>query len=230
MSLSCADQSEVQISVLAADLIRVRVSYQKPMAGPDHSWAIAKTTWEPTLWTLRDEPPVALHLVTDELEVVVNRQPLLIEFRDRRTGRLINADQRPMAFDPKSGIVAAAKRLGVDEHFYGLGEKAARLDKRRDQFTMWTSDTPGYVEGTDPLYQSIPFYIGWESGAAYGVFFDNSYRTRLASRPLLPRGIHTTLFWRRRRNELLFFLGTFDEEGAQPLRCSHRSHVPLPPQ
>ena len=42
---------------------------------------------------------------------------------------------------------------------------------------MWNSDTFGYQEGTDPVYQSIPFYIGWQHGAAYAIFFDNSYRT-----------------------------------------------------
>ena len=42
---------------------------------------------------------------------------------------------------------------------------------------MWNSDTPAYKEGTDPIYQSIPFYLGWQDGAAYGIFFDNSYRT-----------------------------------------------------
>src|SRR5262245_44313932 len=62
-----------------------------------------------------------------------------------------------MMFDPKTTRIAAAKKLGFDEHFYGLGEKAARLDKRRGHFTMWNSDTFAYEEGTDPIYQSIPF-------------------------------------------------------------------------
>ena len=83
-----------------------------------------------------------------------------------------------MMFDPKAGtFVAAAKKLGFDEHFYGLGEKAARLDKRRSSFVNWNSDTPGYVEGKDPIYQTIPFYIGLRGGIAYGIFFDNSYRS-----------------------------------------------------
>src|SRR5207248_7089567 len=65
---------------------------------------------------------------------------------------------RSMQFDPAAGMfVAAAKRLGFDEHFYGLGEKAARLDKRRGFFVNWNSDTPGYTEGRDPIYQTIPF-------------------------------------------------------------------------
>ena len=81
-------------------------------------------------------------------------------------------------FDPRTTRIAAAKKLGFDQHFYGLGEKAARLDKRRGHFTMWNADTPGYGEGTDPIYQSIPFYLGWRNGETYGVFFDNSYRTQ----------------------------------------------------
>ena len=83
-----------------------------------------------------------------------------------------------MLFDPKAGsFVAASKKLGFDEHFYGLGEKAARLDKRRSSFINWNSDTPGYSEGKDPIYQTIPFYIGLQRGVAYGIFFDNSYRS-----------------------------------------------------
>jgi alpha-glucosidase len=174
--LNCSDNSHVQISVLASDLIRVRASYGKPLPQRDHSWAIAKTDWGSTRWKV-DERSDLILLTTDELEVAVRRSPLLIQFRDAKTGKTINADARPMMFDPETGTVAAAKRLGFEEHFYGLGEKAARLDKRRGHFTMWNSDTPGYKEGTDPIYQSIPFYVGWQNGDAYGIFFDNSYRT-----------------------------------------------------
>ena len=70
---------------------------------------------------------------------------------------------------------ALPQRLRDDEHVYGLGEKAARLDKRRSAFVNWNSDTPGYVEGRDPIYQTVPFYIGLQRDAAYGLFFDNSY-------------------------------------------------------
>jgi alpha-glucosidase len=173
---TCSDGSQLQISVLAADLVRIRASFRKPLPQRDHSWAIDKTDWAKVGWTINEESS-SIVIKTSELEIVVQRSPLLIEFRDARSGKTINSDQRPMMFDPNGATVAAAKRLGFDEHFYGLGEKAARLDKRRGQFTMWNSDTPGYREGTDPIYQSIPFYIGWQNGEAYGIFFDNSYRT-----------------------------------------------------
>ena len=174
--LACADGASVQVSVLAADLVRVRTLFRGQSAPTDHSWAIARTDWELVPWQMR-ESPEEIALATAELEIVVRRSPLLVEFRDAGTHRRINADERPMARDPNTGRIAAAKRLGFDEHFYGLGEKAARLDKRRGKFVMWNSDTPGYTEGTDPIYQSIPFYVGWEDGRAYGLFYDNSHRT-----------------------------------------------------
>ena len=57
------------------------------------------------------------------------------------TGRL-----KDMMFDSKAGMfVAASKKLGFNEHFYGLGKKP-RLDKRRSSFVNWNSDTPGYTK------------------------------------------------------------------------------------
>jgi alpha-glucosidase len=184
----CQDNSQVQVTILAADLVRVRASFAKPIPSRDHSWAIAKTEWATPRWSLSENADSVL-ITTDGLEVVVQRSPLLIEFRDAKTHAIINADEQPMAYDPKALLkdlmfdpqagrfVAAAKKLGFDEHFYGLGEKAARLDKRRSSFVNWNSDTPGYTEGKDPIYQTVPFYIGLQNGNAYGIFFDNSYRS-----------------------------------------------------
>jgi alpha-glucosidase len=173
---NCRDNSQIQITILAPDLVRVRASFKKPLPSRDHSWAVAKVDWAPTPWQLKEETD-SFVINTGELQVVIGRASPLIEFRDAKTGRAVNTDARPMAFDPKGTAVAATKKLGFDEHFYGLGEKAARLDKRRGQFTMWNSNIPGYAEGTDPIYQSIPFYIGLEDATAYGIFFDNSYAT-----------------------------------------------------
>ena len=188
ISFVCSDNSQVRLTILAPDLIRVRAAFGKPIPAKDHSWAIAKDDWTTPRWNI-SETTSAVTVSTDEVEVVVSRSPLLIEFRDARTHQLINADERPMAhdakgqlagmmFDPKAGtFIAVSKKLGFDEHFYGLGEKAARLDKRRGFFVNWNSDTPGYTEGRDPIYQTIPFYLALQRGVAYGIFFDNSYRS-----------------------------------------------------
>lgn len=188
VTLHCQDNSQVRLTILAPDLIRVRAAFAKPIPTRDHSWAIAKENWDTPRWNLT-ETSDSITITTDEIEVVVRRSPLLIEFRDARTRQVLNADERPMSydakgqlagmmFDPKAGtFVAAAKKLHFDEHFYGLGEKAARLDKRRGYFVNWNSDTPGYTEGKDPIYQTVPFYIGLRRGVAYGIFFDNSYKS-----------------------------------------------------
>ena len=173
----CVDGSQVSITILAADVARVRASFRKPLPARDHSWAIAKTTWAPTRWIIAEQPAF-FRITTGEMEIYITRSPLLIEFRDARTNHVINADAQPMMFDPKGEAVAAAKKLGFDERFYGLGEKAAHLDKRRGRFVNWNSDTPAYKEGTDPIYQTIPFYIGLLEKRAYGIFFDNSYRSQ----------------------------------------------------
>ncbi|HKS40644.1 MAG TPA: hypothetical protein VJX74_08495, partial [Blastocatellia bacterium] len=176
VTFTCKDYSQVRIHILAPDLVRVRVAFRKGLPERDHSWAIAKTSWDTPRWGLAEEADYVV-ITTDELEIAVRRSSLLIEFRDVKTHEVINADARPMMFNPKGENIAAAKKLGFDERFYGLGEKAARLDKRRGQFVNWNSDTPGYREGTDPIYQTIPFYIGLEKAKAYGIFFDNSYRS-----------------------------------------------------
>src|SRR5438874_928030 len=79
-------------------------------------------------------------------------------------------------------MTRAYKRLRVDEHVYGLGEKNGLLDKRGRQqggysYTMWNSDTFGYGADTDPIYVSVPFAIVMRAGRAHGLFLDNTSRT-----------------------------------------------------
>jgi len=188
LKINCSDNSQVQVTVLVPDLIRVRAVFTKSLPSLDHSWAIAKMDWPRTDWHISETADQIL-LTTSALRLVIRRSPLLFEFQDAKTGEVINADEQPLAydgrgllkammFDPDAGrFVAASKKLGFDEHFYGLGEKAARLDKRRGSFVNWNSDTPGYTEGKDPIYQTVPFYLGLQKGKAYGIFFDNSYRS-----------------------------------------------------
>ena len=56
---------------------------------------LANTTLEP------QETSDSITITTDEVEVVIRRSPLLIEFRDARTRQLLNADERPMSYDAK---------------------------------------------------------------------------------------------------------------------------------
>jgi hypothetical protein len=98
VTLHCRDNSQVRLTILASDLVRVRASFTKPIPARDHSWAIAKENWQTPRWNL-NETPDSITITTGELEVVVRRSPLLVEFRDARTHQLLNADERPMSHD-----------------------------------------------------------------------------------------------------------------------------------
>ena len=228
VTVTCRDRSQVRFYVLAPDLIRVRAAFRQALPARDHSWAIAKTGWDVPKWNVREEPGDLL-ITTDELEVVVHRSPFLVEFRDAQTHRSINADAEPMLWDSHThgGAVAAVKKLGFDEHFYGLGEKAAHLDKRRGQFTMWNSDTPAYKEGTDPIYQDIPFYIGLQHGQAYGIFFDNSYRTHFDLGSESPDRV---AFWAEGGEMNYYFFWGPSMKKILGRYADLTGHMPLPPE
>src|SRR5215213_1360239 len=91
VTLTCQDNSQVQLTILAPDLIRVRASFTKPISAKDHSWAIDKHDWSTPRWNL-NESTGEITITTDELEVTIQRSPLLISFRDARTHQLLNAD------------------------------------------------------------------------------------------------------------------------------------------
>jgi len=111
----------------------------------------------------------------------VSKRPCRVSFYDSG-GRLLCSDYEPlgMGWAPsrwRGHRVKCWKRLSMDDHFYGLGEKALPLDRRRARVVMWNTDAPGYDLGTDPLYMSVPFLICLRRGVAYGIFFDNTYRS-----------------------------------------------------
>src|SRR4029453_9899579 len=101
--LTCSDNSQVQLTILAPDLIRIRAAFTQSIPTKDHSWAIAKTKWDTPRWSV-SEKPNAVAITTDELEVTIRRSPLLIEFRDAKSKAMINADERPMAYDARGSL------------------------------------------------------------------------------------------------------------------------------
>lgn len=115
-------------------------------------------------------------ITTQELVVRVGKSPCRVSIYDREMN-LLNEDEKSFGVAFDADEVRCFKTLFKDELFYGLGEKTGNLKKNGEQFTMWNSDTPDYTEKQDPLYQSIPFFIGIRNQKAYGIFFDNTYRS-----------------------------------------------------
>jgi alpha-glucosidase len=73
--------------------------------------------------------------------------------------------------------VTTYKKLQVGERFIGLGEKTGPLDRKGHGYENYNTDNFAYTPNGDPLYSSIPFYIGVHHNLAYGIFFDNTYKS-----------------------------------------------------
>lgn len=168
------DHAVVSLTVLAPDLIRVRMA-ARPRFGPDSSWAVAKRNW-PAVRVNFSGMGGYRSIRTASLQARVQLSPFRIAFYDP-SGRLIakDADAEGMASD--GAYVRCSKWMPLDEHYFGLGEKSGPLDKRGHAYVMWNTDAFGWDAATDPLYEDVPFFIGLRQGKAYGIFFDNTYRS-----------------------------------------------------
>ncbi len=60
---------------------------------------------------------------------------------------------------------------------FGLGDRAAPIDRRGGSFTLWNTDAYGFEDGSDPLYKAIPFLLGLRGGHAHGLLLNNTWRT-----------------------------------------------------
>lgn len=167
-------QNSVTLTVLAPDLVRVRVT-QGTSPGPDYSYAAVKTDWPATKVEFAGDKETRI-IRTPEIEVRVQLAPFRLAFYDRE-GRLISIDAVNMGMARDGDRVRCWKSMPQDKHYFGLGEKSDTLDKRGHSYVMWNTDVYGWGANTDPLYQDIPFFIGLRQGKADGISFDNTYRS-----------------------------------------------------
>jgi alpha-glucosidase len=168
-----AGSAKVRITAFRDGIVRVRVAPNGNFP-KDFSWAIIQSAEPPAVKT--EDGAKEVRVSAGDINVVVNKSPLLISFMDA-SGVPILADEPdfPMAWNGEA--VHVWKQMPLDENYFGLGDKAGRMNRRGRSFTMWNTDEFGWQESSDPLYKTIPFFIGLRNGRAYGVFFDNAYRS-----------------------------------------------------
>ena len=171
-----AGLAKVRVTQFYNGVIRVRVAPNGHFP-KDFSWALAETLLD------YESAPIQIHdgkneikMIAGPIHVSIAKSPLLITFSDG-SGNVLLADEPslPMAWDGPR--VHVWKKMPADENYYGLGDKAGPMNRRNRAFTNWNTDEFGWQESSDPLYKTIPFFIGLRKGTAYGVFFDNTYRS-----------------------------------------------------
>jgi alpha-glucosidase len=117
-----------------------------------------------------------LELKSDTMMVEVSKTALSLTFKNRK-GEIINEDDVSLGTSWIGEQVTTYKKLQTGERFIGLGEKTGPLDRRGNGYINWNTDAFAYNSGTDPLYSSLPFYIGVHASVVYGIFFDNTHKS-----------------------------------------------------
>ncbi|HEY6770690.1 MAG TPA: TIM-barrel domain-containing protein [Candidatus Sulfotelmatobacter sp.] len=169
-----AGSAQLRITALRDDIIRIRIAPSSSFP-EDASWAVLPGPKSKSIDVQPSQDGGFIGFHTAAIDVRVERNPLRLVVRDL-AGNVICADSmgRPTEFN--LGGFAVHKEMSADEHFFGLGDKAGSFDRREQAFTLWNTDV-GPQESTDPLYKSIPFFLGIRGGRSYGLFLDNTWRT-----------------------------------------------------
>ncbi|MBX2966483.1 MAG: glycoside hydrolase family 31 protein [Cyclobacteriaceae bacterium] len=151
----------------------VRVTFTRAHFIEEFSYSVVATP-ETLNITVRDEGD-ALLLQSASLQVRVLKSSLRITFLTD-SGQIINEDDA-LGTTWIGEQVTTHKKLQQGERFIGLGEKTGALDRKGQGYTNWNTDAYAYHTGADPLYCSIPFYMGLHNSLAYGIYLDNTHKS-----------------------------------------------------
>lgn len=162
----------VRVTVYSANVIRVRMDLS-PLPS-DFSYAVVASPEKVSCILKENEQTIRLQ--TDSLVLIIGKKPLSFSFQTT-DGQVINEDEPGLGTSWVGEEVTAYRHMQEGERFIGLGEKTGNLDRTGNGYTNWNTDAYGYSTNQDPIYSSIPFYMGLHHQLNYGVFLDNSYQT-----------------------------------------------------
>ncbi|MEO0469686.1 MAG: glycoside hydrolase family 31 protein [Bacteroidota bacterium] len=225
--LFCDNGVILMLEILADRIIRFRYATQGYF-DKDFSYAI-DPVFEPEetpAVRVRDREQY-LSVKTRVMECRVRKKGLHVSMLDAR-GKVMLEDDKGFHWEesPFGGnIVKMSKKARSDEAYFGLGDKTCHLNLRGERLQNWANDCFGYGSHTDPLYRSIPFYYGLHSGRAYGIFFDNSFRTHFDFGKERPEA---TSFWAQggEMNYYFFFGPQLMEVAEQYAQLTGRPELP----
>lgn len=168
-----SDSSAVQLQLCSQSVIRIWYSPDRQLKRSNPSFAVINEDLEDVGTVHVDEEKSCYELFTSKLRIRVNKEPFNLQIFDKYQ-KLVFSDYADKGHLNRGQRKLEYKILRRDEHFFGLGEKTGKLDRRGESYKMWNSDKPCYSIVEDPLYKSIPFFM---SNYRYGIFLDNTYKT-----------------------------------------------------
>lgn len=173
VTFQLADSGAVQLQLCSPSVVKIWFSPDGRLQRGNPSFAVINEELEEVGTLHVDEQPACYELFTPKLRIRVNKSPFSLQIFDKYQ-KLLFSDYKDRGHVSDGTRKVAHKILRRDEHFFGLGEKTGKMDRRGESYKMWNSDKPCYSIAEDPLYKSIPFFM---SSYRYGIFFDNTYKT-----------------------------------------------------
>lgn len=175
---SC-DLADVKVEFCSASMARIRTSWDRHFA-ENEPWMVVRYQW-PKADVRHKEEAGRFILETDELRLVVNKSPFAIDIYDAG-GKLLSSESlQASGGNWKAGdAVMCRKELGVDEHFFGFGERMDFMDQRDKLVKLNVgrgTGRPHIIGAYNVLkanYCPVPFFM---STRGYGIFLHNSYAT-----------------------------------------------------
>ncbi len=185
------------ITIMKGDMVRILVPFADKNCT---SKAIEGEKVTEAPYSLR-ESENGLTITTEALRIEVSHD-FYVDFYDKN-GKLLVADYREertieelaswktlmmleaeghdtSSLKQKEYTFEIIKQLDPEDSFYGLGDKSGFLNKRAYEYENWNSDLPqAHNEDFKALYKSVPILMCLKQEAAYGIFFDNTFRSRI---------------------------------------------------
>ncbi|WP_333820055.1 glycoside hydrolase family 31 protein [Ohtaekwangia sp.] len=150
-----------------------RISITQADTFEDFSYSVvASPAFNPVVTDNQD----ALEVRTSKFILRISKNPVRFGFYTL-DNQPINEDDPGFGTSWNGEQVTTYKKIQAGERFIGLGEKTGPLDRKGNGYQNWNTDNFAYSPGADPLYCSIPFYMGVHNGLVYGIFFDNTHKS-----------------------------------------------------
>ncbi|MCP4976833.1 MAG: DUF4968 domain-containing protein [Maribacter sp.] len=184
----------LQITVLRNSALRFRYATEEVFQ-PDFSYAISDNASRGYNKLEVSETKTEYLIETSKIKVLVDKKSLRIQISDLE-GNIINEDEIGFHWEENyeygGNTVKMSKITQNAESYYGLGDKATHSNLKGKRINNWCTDQYAYGKDQDPLYKSVPFYCGLHKNIAYGVFFDNTFKTHF---DFAHERRHVTSFW-----------------------------------
>ncbi|NOR29195.1 MAG: DUF4968 domain-containing protein [Lutibacter sp.] len=120
-------------------------------------------------------------ITTSKLICHISKLDMRSSIFDAKDNTLICQDELGFHWEESykhgGNIVKMSKSTFEGESYYGLGDKPVQNNLKGKRFENWVTDSYAFGRDSDPIYKTIPFYIGLHHKKSYGIFFDNTFRS-----------------------------------------------------